>query len=584
MKTSEKMLFHLIWGLIEPENRRRVLIVILMMLLGAIFESIGLGMMLPLIGLMATPESIMKNEFASYWIDVIGINDPEKLFFAALGLFVFLLFVSQVYKLFLSWIQITLLNNLGNSVSNRLFEFYIRQPWPFHLGTHSSVTIQRVVKEVALLNQYGFSSFLNLIRECLMILVLIGMLIYLVPIPALISITTLAPLGWLLQQISRMRIKRWGQARQELETARLKVIQEGLSIVRELKLIGKEGNFLEKFFCYNEEIGKINRIQGFFRQISRPIFDLYAVVGMSVTIILLWISGFALNEMAPILALFAVAIIRIIPSLNQILVALHGIRYIAHTVKLINDELDKSNVLTTIEKIQLMPFNSSIELDGVEFYYPEAASPIFKDVTIKILHGSFVAFVGRTGSGKSTLIDIILGLLTPTKGQLKIDGINAQANLTGWQRHIGYVGQNIVLVDDTIRRNIALGIPDDQIDNCQVWKVLEMAQVSEFVKCLPDQIETMIGEKGAKLSGGERQRLGIARALYQEPDVLVLDEATSALDEKSQEIVMKTIKNLKGKKTIILITHRLSTIKDCDEVFNVNDKGIQKTACGGNFQ
>ena len=345
------------------------MVITILMLFGAVFESFGLGMMLPLIGLMTSPKVIMDNQIVQTVVSIIGVASAEAFFFVLLGTFMFLFVLSLGYRLWLSWQQGSFLNGLRTSISTQLYEAYLHQSWSFHVDRHSSILTQNVIKEVDLFSQYAFAGLLNFVREGLMMFVMISMLLYLAPIPALASMAILVPLGWMLQRLSRMRVDRWALVRQDEEVARLKSVQEGLAVVRELKLLGKESAFLKRFSKHNELLLQIEQMQSFMRQISRPIFELSAIIGMSAGIFAMWITGIPFTKMAPMLALFAVAAIRLLPSMNQVLVALHGIRYVTPVVNMISDEIHGLKHHVVNENVELPRFTLPLS-------YPKSAIPI----------------------------------------------------------------------------------------------------------------------------------------------------------------------------------------------------------------
>ena len=559
-----------LWAILTREDKRQAIFLLLLNLIGAVFESIGLGMVFPLIGLMTAPEVILAHSAAQPVLKLLGNPDPETAFFIVLATFVGVYIFVAIYRLWLSWHQTAFLVQLQMSMAARLYEFYLHQPWPFHLKSHSAELIQNITKEIDLLTQYGFAGALNLIRDTILIAVVTLVFISVAPLATAAVVAFLAPLVWAFQWLSKLRVRRWAKSRQDEETRRLKSLHEGLGAVKELQLLGCEDLFHRKFREHSDNLARITRLQSFMRGLARPIFEISAIVCLTIAIIAMWATGKELNAMAPILGLFAVAIVRLMPSLNAILTSVHGIRYVAPSVDIIFGELHDWRPWKKTAAGPVLPFRSEIELGDITYEYGESAAPMLRGITLKISRGSFTAIVGKSGAGKSTLIDIILGLLEPTSGSVKVDGENIQKAVRGWQCQIGYVGQNVVLIDDTLRRNIALGIADDEIDDTAIWLAIEATQLTDFASGTPQKLDTVVGERGTRLSGGERQRIGIARALYANASVLILDEITSSLDEQTEASIIRHIQRLKGDTTIIMVTHRMATIGGCDQVVHLD--------------
>jgi len=288
---------------------------------------------------------------------------------------------------------------------------------------------------------------------------------------------------------------------------------------------------------------------------------------------MIW-QGKPMEALLPTLGLFAAAAFRIMPSVNRLLSAVQSMRFYLPVIDTLHSEFCLLNAASTQQRGQPLPFNDALVLDQLSFKYPTAETPALRGISLSIPRGASIGFIGGSGAGKSTLVDTILGLLTPDSGSIKINGVDIQTNLRGWQDQIGYVPQSIYLTDDTLRRNVAFGLPPDQIDEAAVWRAIKAAQLEQFVNELPQGLETQVGERGVRLSGGQRQRIGIARALYHDPAVLVLDEATSSLDTATEHDVMEAIRALRGEKTLIIVAHRLSTVEHCDRLFRLEQGAV----------
>jgi len=368
----------------------------------------------------------------------------------------------------------------------------------------------------------------------------------------------------------RATIGRWGLARQHHEGLRIQQLQQGLGSAKDIKLLGREGEFLAQYSVHNIQSARVAQYQATLQQLPRMILELLAVAGLAALVATLLAQGREMAGILPTVGLFAAAAFRLAPSVTRVLSAVQSFRYGMPVTNTLYDELK----LTATEPAPRNPngpaaFQTEIRLADVRYTYQGAHAPVLNALCISILKGESVGFVGPSGSGKSTMVDVILGLLTPDEGQVMVDGQDVQRSLRAWQDQIGYVPQSIYLTDDTLRRNVAFGLPDDKIDDAAVQRAIKAAQLEDFVAGQPDGLETVVGERGVRLSGGQRQRIGIARALYHDPAVLVLDEATSALDTDTEAGVMQAVMALQGSKTILIVAHRLSTVEHCDRLYQL---------------
>jgi len=388
----------------------------------------------------------------------------------------------------------------------------------------------------------------------------------------MIAVLILGGAAWTFYQGMRARVVRWGESRQKHDVLRLQHLQQGLGGAKDVKLLGRESNFLDQFSVHTAQSARVGQFQATLQMLPRLWLELLAVMGLATLVISMLLQGREIATIVPTLGLFAAAAFRLMPSVNRVLAAAQVLRYNLPVVNSLHEEMELVAPKQSV-KGPMAPagpsFRSEIRLCAVRYTYPSASAAALKDLTLRIRKGESIGFVGPSGSGKSTLVDVILGLLTPDGGQVLVDEGDIQKNLRAWQDQIGYVPQTIYLTDDTLRRNVAFGLPDDQIDVAAVKRAIRAAQLDEFVAGLPKGLETLVGERGIRLSGGQRQRIGIARALYHDPAVLVLDEATSALDTATEHGVMQAVTALHGSKTILIVAHRLSTVAHCDRLYRI---------------
>jgi len=422
---------------------------------------------------------------------------------------------------------------------------------------------------VGLFSQSGFVSGMLLVTEILVIVGVSLLLLSIEPWGATIVVTTLGLTAWGLNVFTKKKVVEWGERRQLHDGLRLQYLQEGLGGVKDLKLLGRETEFIKQFQEQSEMSARVGRRQATSLLLPRLFLELFAVVGIATLVQVMLFRGRSPESLLPTLGVFAAAAFRIMPSFTRIMGALQSLQYSLPVVSTLYAELQSLEKEGGGQAKTLSVFNCSLIMENVSYKYPEATSCSLEKVSLSIEKGSSVGFIGGSGAGKSTLVDILLGLLTPTSGAVKVDGRNIQDSLRTWQNRIGYVPQSIFLMDATLRRNVAFGVPEEEIDESALRRAICSAQLEEYVESLPEGLETFVGELGTRLSGGQRQRIGIARALYHNPEVLVLDEATSALDLHTESDVMKAVNALHGQKTIIIVAHRTSTVEQCDRLFRL---------------
>jgi ABC-type multidrug transport system fused ATPase/permease subunit len=557
-----------LWAILTPGERRTAIGLIGLMLAGMVLETLGIGLVIPAIAVMTTRN--LAAEFPGLYraLPWARTATREQLALAGMALLVAVYAVKAGFLGLLAWRQARFAYATQASLSRRLFIGYLLQPWTFHLQRNSAQLLRNITTEVG--------NFTAVVQACMtgsaegLVAIGLGVLILSVePLGALLVIGNVALAAWAFHRATRSRLVQWGESRLLHEGLRIQHLQQGLGGVKDVKVLGREHEFLEQYNRHNLANARAGERQFTLQQLPRLWLELLAVIGLAALVGVMIARGKPLDALLPTLGLFAAAAFRLMPSVVRIMVAVQTLRFCLPVLDTLRGEISLVDVSAPTRAGRLR-FSRELALDGVTFTYPGAHLPALQNVSLIVPKGASIGFIGGSGAGKSTLVDVVLGLLTPQHGHVRVDGVDIQNNLRGWQDQVGYVPQSIFLTDDSVRRNVAFGIPEDAIDDSAVRRAITAAQLDEFVASLPRGLDTTVGERGVQLSGGQRQRIGIARALYHDPPLLVLDEATSALDGATERGVMDAVGALQGSKTLLIIAHRLSTVARCDRLYRVS--------------
>lgn len=558
-----------LWHLLALEQRRAAIVLLILMLIGMVLETLGIGLIIPALGLMAEGDLATRYPVLVPWLNALGNPRHEQLIIAGMLVLVGVYLIRTLFLGFLAWWQARFAFELQASISQRLFIGYLRQPYTFHLQRNSAQLIHNVVTETNHFTHSGLIAGMVLLTEILVLSGISALLLVVEPLGAIMVVSTLGLAGWGFNRLTSAHILRWGEMRQHHEGLRIQHLQQGLGGAKDVKLLGRESDFLAQSRLHNNGIARMGQRQTALQALPRLWLELLAVIGLAALVMVMLKQGKPSESLLPTLGLFAAAAFRLMPSVSRALGALQSVRYTLPAIDALHSELSLLDTAKLPQRGEPLPFKNVLTINQVSFRYPDAEEKTLHNISLVIPHGTSVGFIGGSGSGKSTLADIILGLLTPESGVVQVDGIDIQTQLRDWQDKIGYVPQSIFLTDDSLRRNVAFGLPNDQIDEAAVWRALRAAQLEQFAKDLPEGIDSLVGERGIRLSGGQRQRIGIARALYHDPSVLVLDEATSSLDTDTERGIINSVRVLQGKKTIIIVAHRLSTVEHCNYLFRL---------------
>lgn len=554
-------------SVLTPRERRAAVALMAIMLISMALEMIGIGIIVPGLGILAAGPNTTATPETQAWLAFVGNPSQKQLILSGIAALLAVYGLKALFLLYAGWKQAQFTSRLQSRIAAQLFSTYLAQPWPFHLNRNSAELIRNINETSSL--SASCSSILSMIAESLVFGGVLGLLVWYEPIGAVSVGVVLGIATWILQSVTQGRLQRWGGLYWGYMNTGNRLIQEGLQGAKDIKVLGCEETLISRFHDAKTNQAIYGTRQLVCGQIPRLWFEVIAVVALCVLTAILLQQGRSLKDMIPILGLFAAAAFRLLPSVNRLVTGLQSIRFTNAIVSSLHADLMLPAPPFHDRAVPPMSFCREVVIQNLSYRYPLASSNAADGVSLRIPHGSSVGLIGGSGAGKSTLVDIILGLLTPTSGKVLVDGVDIQTNVRGWQSIIGYVPQTIFLADDTLRRNVAFGLPEELIDDEAVRRALRAAQLESFVAELPEGWNTGVGERGVRLSGGQRQRIGIARALYHDPQVLVLDEATSALDMETEAGVMADVESLHGAKTLIIVAHRLSTVRHCDMLYRL---------------
>ena len=558
--------------IITKRQRKGFIILIFLLFVGMVFELFGLGILLPVLTIISDPNFIDTN---IYLVKIADIFELEKhsdfIMFDLISLIVFYL-IKTVFLVILSFIQNRFLSNVISETAKTLFSKYLGLPYDFFLKRNSSSLIKNF--QVELHNYWNFwVALLALLTEILFLISFAAVLIYIEPVGTISTVIFLGIISISIYQITKSKLKLWGVKREESDTIISQTLTETFGSIKDIMLLDKS-IFFKKVF--NDSMSLKTRVWSNSATISvfpKFIFEFIAVLSLALFIILQLYQGIDVKIIIPVLGVFVASTFKIIPSLNRILSSFQTLKFNYPSIDIYYNEFKISNQNFDNKAETNIPFNHSIEIVDLSFGFDKSVSLVLKELKLIIDKGEKIGIVGSSGSGKSTLIDLLMGLYPPLKGEIKYDGTDIFKNIKNWQKNIGYVPQDIFLLDDSIKNNICFGITNSEIDEDKLQKAIYDSQLQDFINNLENGIETKVGERGVQISGGQRQRIGIARALYNNPNILILDEATSALDNKTEKELINSVRNLKDK-TVIMIAHRLTTLVDCDRVYELVDGSL----------
>lgn len=570
---------------LNNRQRKFVIVLVFMMLLGGIMESLSVSLILPLITAIMDAEVWRDKWYAQLICSIFHISDQRQYVIVLLVLLIVVFLVKNVYLILEYRIQFNFIGKCRYEMQAGLIHSYIRKPYTFYLSANFGEIIRIINGDVT--EAFNLLTGVLLFYTEIIVSVILGItIIVMSPWMALgiivFLLIELLVIAWGIKPIMR----RTGEGQREESAMSNKWLLQALNGIKSIKVANKEDYFEKNFTGHAQKAVKLAAKYQTLYNLPRLLIEAFTVAGVLCIMLVFVIAGADLTGLVPQLSAFVVAAIRLLPSVNRVSSSINQVPFYEGGLDNIINVIKNGDVLSETEKKRRMEehffsdltisFHESIEFKNISFYYPKSEKKIFDHADLKIRLGESVGIVGSSGSGKTTAIDIILGLLSPTGGKILVDGIDITENMPSWLSYLAYIPQSIFLMDDTIRANVAFGVEENKISDKKVMECLREAQLEELIQGLPEGIHTTVGEQGVRLSGGQRQRIGIARALYNDPEILFFDEATSALDNETETAIMESIENLKGKKTLVIIAHRLTTIEKCDIVYRVENGKILK--------
>lgn len=572
--------------LLDRQQKKKMVLLVFLMLVGAVLETLGVSMILPVMNVVLEDNAVEKHGYLQVICDIFRIDNTRDLLIFVMVALVFIFALKNLFLFVQQKIQLRFVYTNQFATSRRMMINFMKRPYEYYLNADTSVIQRSITSDVN--NMYGLIlSLLQLVSEaivfiCLAIVSLVADVWMSITVCLLLVVVLLV-----IKCILKPIMKRAGEENQDYYSGLYKWIDQSVMGIKEIKIANKESYFINEYSkCGAGYVGAVQRYN-LFNATPRLLIETVAIAGMVLYMMIQLLRGTQVTDIMPQLTLLAMAAMRLIPCANRINNHLTSISYFEPFFMGVSDNLQEEirdeNIdykeETYRKKIEAkkLPIKKEIVLEDITYRYPNSDVLIFDHADLVIPIGNAVGIVGTSGAGKTTIVDIMLGLLQIETGSILADGVEVREHYASWLKNIGYIPQTIFMIDSTIRKNVAFGIADEDIDDRKVWEALREAQLDEFVKGLPAGLDTSIGERGIRLSGGQRQRIGIARALFEDPEVLVLDEATSALDNETEAAIMDSINRLHGRKTLIIIAHRLQTIEKCDMVYRVeNGKAVRE--------
>ena len=568
--------------ILDRTQKIKLIILLVIIFIGAFVELLGVSSIMPLINVATNPDAIDNTWYLVKIKELFGFSEVRQIVISLSFFLIVVYIIKNIYITFQYNVQYKFIFNNQRRLAVKMMNSYMHQNYLFHVSRNVAELQRNVTEDV---NGF-YTVVLNVLQLVAEVSVCVVLVIYLMSTDIMTTIVIAALIfifAVFFGIIFKKVLVKKGQENRQVNIQLTKWVLQSFSGIKEIKVMNKEKFFLDNYDKTYKRFTVLQQQQTMLSFISRPTMETMCICGLLITVVvkMIWFQEDIANFI-PALSVFAIAAFRMLPSFNRISGDVSAIMFNKPAVDVLYGDLKEIDELKTASEekakyeVTIQKLSNGIDVKNISFQYPNADKQVIRNLSMHIEPNTSVAFIGASGSGKSTLADIILGVLEPQTGTIEVEGIDIKKNLNGWHQCLGYIPQTIYLMDDTIRANIAFGLEKKQIDESSLWDAVKEAQLESFVKSLPQGLDTVIGDRGVKLSGGQRQRIGIARALYSKPVVLILDEATSALDNETEREVMEAIDGLRGTRTLIIIAHRLTTIKNCDVIYEVKDGGIEE--------
>ena len=562
------------------KQKIQLVLLFVVILIGAVMEMFGISAMIPFISAIMLPEKFMSNKYVQIINSWLHFESAQQLLILMSMAIMLIYVLKNIYLLFMNYTQYKFIFSNQRKLSKEMLSRYMEEPYLFHVSHNSAELRNNISTDV----DTFFVTITTILQFCTEIILTLSIIAFLLYTDKSITIgVTLMMLFFMLffLKLYKPKVREYGDKRRKYSIGMAKWLDQSLGGIKEIKIINKEDFFVNNYAIAHGQYTESRRKYTFCTAIPKPVLETVCIIGIFSVIALKISRGVDSEYFVTTLSVFVLAAYKLLPSVSKIVAYLSTIMFNKSSIDALYkdivelEQLQHDSNVKRRENNEIITLKKEIKIDNLSFKYPHTDSYVLQNVNFIIPKNKSVAFIGASGAGKTTLADIILGVLEPTEGRILVDDVDIYANMDAWHQNLGYIPQSIYLMDDTIRKNIAFGLSDDEIEEQRIWQAIEDAQLKEFIESLDYGLDTKIGERGVRLSGGQRQRIGIARALYYNPDILVLDEATSALDNETEKAVMESIDNLTGKKTLIIIAHRLTTIENCDIKYEVRDGSVK---------